>query len=521
MGYWSLVRGLVVSRRRQISLIFLVSILLLAAFLRLYRISEYMTFLGDEGRDALVVMRMIVDHKFTLLGPNASVGGFFLGPIYYYFMLPFMWAWRLDPSGPAVMVALFGVATVYLVYRVGKDFIDELTGLIAASLYALSPIVISYSRSSWNPNPVPFFSLLLIYFLWQMVVVKRWEKLFWVGLVVGIGLQLHYLFLFLLPIVMVWIIIFGPRKILLPYIFGLSGFVVGFAPFLLFELRHGFPNLIAISRFIVAGKETGLAAGNFLQNLTDVPFRLFSRLVFRFPTPDRFTAYQPWLLSVWRMGTWTVIISSLASLIGNIRRFKKIGQAKSRAAALLLLWFTVIVLLFGFYKKAIYEYYFGIFFPFPFLATAAVFSYFIRSKHLVWIGIILWLGVGYLNWAGRPFIHPPNNQYAQMRRIAQAAYEMTGGRQYNFALITDGNSDHVYRFFFELWGNKPVTIENTDIDPTRRSVTEQLIVICENPACQPLGHPLWEVAGFGRAEILREQSVPFVKIFQLVHYKEE
>src|SRR3989304_5159037 len=100
----------------------LLTILLAGAFLRLYKIADYMTFLGDEGRDVLVVKRMIVDHKFTLLGPTASVGGFFLGPIYYYFMLPFLFLWRLDPVGPAVMVALFGIATIYLVYRVGKDF---------------------------------------------------------------------------------------------------------------------------------------------------------------------------------------------------------------------------------------------------------------------------------------------------------------------------------------------------------------------------------------------------------------
>lgn len=110
-------------------------ILLLGAYLRLYRISEYMTFLGDEGRDMLVIKHMIVDHKFTLLGPTASVGGFFLGPVYYYFMLPFVWISGLNPAGAAVMVALFGIATIYVVYRLGRDVCDEWVGLTAASLY--------------------------------------------------------------------------------------------------------------------------------------------------------------------------------------------------------------------------------------------------------------------------------------------------------------------------------------------------------------------------------------------------
>ena len=61
----------------------LVLILGLAAFLRLYKIQDYMTFLGDEGRDVLVAYNILHGH-LTLLGPTSSVGGFFLGPIYSY-----------------------------------------------------------------------------------------------------------------------------------------------------------------------------------------------------------------------------------------------------------------------------------------------------------------------------------------------------------------------------------------------------------------------------------------------------
>jgi hypothetical protein len=39
--------------KKRLPLILLVLILLLSAFLRLYKISDYMTFLGDEGRDVL------------------------------------------------------------------------------------------------------------------------------------------------------------------------------------------------------------------------------------------------------------------------------------------------------------------------------------------------------------------------------------------------------------------------------------------------------------------------------------
>src|SRR5438105_6939671 len=113
------------------STILLFFILVLAAFLRLYRIGDYMTFLGDEGRDVLVVYNILHGH-FTLLGPTSSVGGFFLGPVYYYFMVPFLYLFNYNPVGPAVMVGLFGILTVWFVYKIGKEFFSIEVGLISA-----------------------------------------------------------------------------------------------------------------------------------------------------------------------------------------------------------------------------------------------------------------------------------------------------------------------------------------------------------------------------------------------------
>src|SRR3989344_4823774 len=141
-------------------------ILLFAAFLRLYKIGAYMNFLGDEGRDMIAIYE-ILHGNLTLLGPASSVGGLFLGPIYYYFAAPFLFLSRYDPVGPSIMAALFGVASVFLVYKIGKEFFGEGAGIIASLLYAISPVVIIYSRSSWSPNIVPFFSIATLYLMFK------------------------------------------------------------------------------------------------------------------------------------------------------------------------------------------------------------------------------------------------------------------------------------------------------------------------------------------------------------------
>ena len=70
----------------------------------------------------------------------------------------------------------------------------------------------------------------------------------------------------------------------------------------------------------------------------------------------------------------------------------------------------------------------------------------------------------------------------------------------------------------KLEGKDPTVIQNPYLDPKRQTVTDQLFVICEDPSCKPLGNSLWEVAGFGRAEIEQEWNVSVVKVYKLIHY---
>ena len=503
-----------------ICLLPIICILILAAYLRLYRIADYMTFLGDEGRDVLVVKRMIVDHKFTLLGPTASVGGFFMGPVYYYFMVPFLWAWNLSPVGPAVMVALFGIATVFLVYYVGKLWFSKPVALIASLLYAISPITIAYSRSSWNPNIVPFFALLSVYLLGKAILTNRFKFLFWVGLCAGIGVQLHYTYLFLILTEGVLIASQYRKLKITDIVYLVLGFILGFSPFLAFEFRHGFTNSRAILEFVFAGKDTGFQWNQFIGNIQDVTTRLFGRFIIRIPDPNMLGGIPHAIRQTWLVGQSLLTVGGLIALLTLGIRSKKTGNQRGMTVFLILLsWLVIPLFFFGIYKKNIYDYYFGIFYPIPFYLTAMLIVDVLNIRHIgKVVGIAAIIGFSLFNWQGRPFIYEPNRQLAQVELISQTVLEKAEGKPFNFALITGGNSDHAYRYFFEIWNKKPVVIENADIDPKRSTVTEQLLIVCEDTSCQPLGNSLWEVAGFGRAEIAGVWDVSVVKIYRLVPY---
>lgn len=482
----------------------LLGILLLAALLRFYRIRDYLVFLGDEGRDVLVVKRILVDHFYTLLGPVTSVGGMYLGPIYYYFMAPFLWFFHLDPLGPAVMIGLLSLSTIYLMYRYAQKYLDTTTGLIAALLYATSPLVIIYSRSSWNPNAVPFFAMLIIFCLTQAIHEKAIRWVFFVGLAFGIIIQLHYLALLFLGVFIGVFLYFRPswRIKQLGVFFG--GASLTFSPFILFELRHKFPNTYTIFRFVThSGKDAPFSLGSFLTTAGEVLTRLFWKLV----------VVENLLLT--KLAMFGAVVFIILFFLRKTRSDAQIRQA----LPVLLIWLIAGLIAYGLYTGAIYDYYFVPLFPLPFLLAGFILSKLFKMGVFTKVAaatLVLLLVLTH-------FLHSPHGQEAnrllnQTEIIARLALSLTDDRPYNFALISNGNSDHAYRYFFELWDKKPVTIQNQVVDSSRESVTDQLIVICESRDCQPLGNSLWEIAGFGRAEIVSQWDLYTVKVFKLIRF---
>lgn len=530
--------------RKNINII-LFAILLIAACMRLYRIQDYMTFLGDEGRDVLVAYNILHGH-FTLLGPTASVGGFYFGPIYYYFMAPALFLAGYNPVGPAVMIAIIGIATVWLVYKIGREFFGIAVGLLASLFYAISPVVIAYSRSSWNPNPIPFFSLLVLWFTYKGVQKthsknKPNEKQsFWqsakkdfllAGIFLGIAVELHFIVAILGAIVIMYVLTvklghikFETIKIVLKeYLWLGIGFFIGWLPYLGFEVRHGFPNTRSVIGFVFHSDKISSDNGNFFMIVANVFFRLFARLIAAFPPPDQVANYkQPVTLTIWTTFVLVLAGAAIVLLIRQIIIAYIKRQGKLSQFALILLWLFFGILFFGIYKRQIYDYYFGFMFPLPFLLVANVII-FLWRQHIAakLVSIIVLVTLLILNLQGIPFRYQPNKQLQQMETIAKFVDNKTDGKPFNFALITGGNSDHAYRYFFTLWGHEPVTIQNAAVDPKRTTVTDQLFVVCESLPCKPLGNPLFEIAGFGRADIADHWNVSVVEVYKLIHYKEK
>lgn len=499
-----------------------------AAIIRLYKISEYMNFLGDEGRDALAVYNILHGHP-TLLGPAASVGGFYYGPFYFYFIAPFYLLFNYDPVGASVLVALIGVLTIWLLYKVGSEFFSKPAALIAAFLYTIAPIVIVYSRSSWNPNVTPLFSLLTMYTLYQALKKNNWLLFLLCGLLFGLDIQLHYTELFIGLAIFLSVIFwrfFRQKKSLVSklihvikddvYLF--IGFLIGFSPFLAFEARHQFLNIRNIITFVFGSQQKGdVIQMSPLASIWDALFRLFARIASNFPASGDFHYYVPTMITIWY---WSIIgiigLSFIAFFLTYKNAYRK-NEQQFRQLTIFLLWVVCSLLFFAIYKKSTYDYYLENIFTVPFLLVSNA-IYFIWQKKIIGkvFALFCFVFLVGVNLYGFPLRYPPIGYLTRTKDVSRAVFEKSGGKPFNFALITASNSDHAYRYFFTLWGNAPVTIENSQNDPERRTVTKQLLVVCEEVPCMPLNDPLWEIAGFGQAKIAGKWFVGGREIYKLI-----
>jgi 4-amino-4-deoxy-L-arabinose transferase-like glycosyltransferase len=515
-------------KANKLEFFLIISVLLIGAYLRLYRISEYMTFLGDEGRDAIIVRRLLVNFDPILIGPGTSIGNMYLGPLYYYLMAPALLFANFSPVGPSIMVAILSIATIWLVWFIAREWFPKekskenglkslnIGALFAALLYAIAPVVIVYSRSSWNPNVMPFFALLAVYSIWKVWQDKKYNWLVITGISAAFILQSHYLGLLLLPVLgLFWALTWlnnkktkSKDKIFLKRTL-LAGIIFAFlmSPLLIFDIRHGWINFQAMETFFT-DRQTTVSAR---------PWSGIPKLGIIFEdVVNRLVAGTDENVGYW----YTRIFALLIGLI-TFQLIRKGIKTKTHAAYfLLVVWLGFSLIGLSAYKQHIYDHYYGIFFPALFILAGGALQYLWNTNYKsgkIIAGLIL-LPLILASLQNNPLKHPPNRQMQRSDEVAIKIIEEAGGAKFNFAVIAERNYEGAYQYFLER-RNAPFVI----IDPLRidETLAEQLFVVCEMPKekCEPTTNPKSEVANFGWSKVDGEWEVSGTNLFKLVHTK--
>jgi len=311
-------------------------IFFLALFLRTYRLSDFVAYHQDQVRDLVFIKEHFQNKNFIFLGPKASVGDFFLPPFWYYLMAS-VYPFSQSPVAPALLVAILNSLSVLLVYFFVNDFINRKTAVYSSLLMAVSPFLIEYSRFAWNPNPIPFFEMAALYFLYCYLFKNKPNFFYPAVIMANLVFQLHYQGFMLVAAVYIFPIIKKDWKRL---IFSVFIFILLLSPFFFNEITKGYPNITQIFAFLsktTAGRSYGLA--NSIKAFANDYPEFLSRTVF--------FGYRP-------LGILFSILSYYI-LINNFFKYKN-QKLITPLSALNLIFFILLLTLFA-YRQWIVPYY--------------------------------------------------------------------------------------------------------------------------------------------------------------------
>jgi len=497
----------------KLEMISLLIILTIGAYFRLNRISEYMTFLGDEGRDVIVVRRLLTDLDPILVGPGTSIGNMYLGPLYYYMMAPALLLAGFSPAGPAIMIALLGIVTIAFVWWVGRLWFGKIAGLIASVLYAIIPTIIIYSRSSWNPNIMPFFSLLCIYGIWEFWQEKKYKWLVITSISFAFVLQSHYLGLLLAPVIAFFAFLSLLRakkeQDKADYIkhsaISLAIFVLLMSPLVIFDARHGWNNFSSMKKFFTE-RQTTVSARPWtaFPKLPIIVNKISTRLI---------TGYNEGL-NKWMLPTMALISAYV------FISYKRIDKKKLNAYFLIFIWLTVALIGLGVYKQEIYDHYYGFFYAAPLLLIGGLLDNIIRKNKLLSIAAVaLLIPLIKSNLDSNPLHYEPNRQLQRTEAVVKKIDNLSQGEPFNFAVLAERNYEGAYMYFFEMWD---IEAEIAIADKLDETLKDKLFVVCELPRekCQPEASDRPEITNFGWLDKVADWEYEGVIILKYIHPKE-
>lgn len=450
--------------------------------------------MGDQGRDAIIVKRIISLEHFPAIGAPTSIGQVYLGPFYYYFISPWLLFFNYQPIGLAFGVAFFSSLYLFVNYLITKELFDKKIALISTILLSFSSVLIDFSRFSWNPNLLPFFTLLTVYFLIKSLETNKWYYFALLGAFLSFSIQLHYLALFLIPPALA---IFAAdlmkkikqskivtMKLFTNYLFMLFSFIFFSSPLIIFDLRHNFLNS---KLFIALFKSSGTDLITKFDSLFNSFY--FLNIYSLNVTLNKFFVYILFFCLI-------VIFISLLKIKSNLKT--------------ILFIFLLTIFGMSLYNGPKHPHYFGILYPIYYV----IISYFlVMPEKIFWkkfIVIVFVTGFIFLNFQRYPYFKSsPNNQILLAQNIAQKISDNITKKKYTVTALPEKYSDSTYRYFLEVWGERPIEKDSLD-------KADELFVVCEKKCDPIIGNPQWDIAYFAPNKIIGEWKVNGVKIYKLI-----
>ena len=196
--------------------IILISILVLAAFLRIYNLGSFPALNADEaaiGYNAYSLLETGKDEHGNSWPVHFQSFNDFKPGGYFYLVLPFVKLLGLNEWAVRLPSALIGIFTVLLVYLLVKElFKDETLALTSSFFLSISPWHIHFSRGGWEVNTATF--LMVLGFRLFIKSVKKPKLLILSSLFFVLSLYVYHAARIIAPLLVIGLMLIYRKKVL-------------------------------------------------------------------------------------------------------------------------------------------------------------------------------------------------------------------------------------------------------------------------------------------------------------------
>ena len=145
------------------------AVVILGFFLRIYNSTAGMPFIGDQAWFYLSARDMLLTGHVPLVGIVSSHPWLHQGALWTYMLGVGFWIFGFSPFVGIYISVFLGVLGILGMYGLGSMMFSPRVGVIAAALFATSPLVIASDRMPYHTSPIPLFVIIFIYFLYRWV----------------------------------------------------------------------------------------------------------------------------------------------------------------------------------------------------------------------------------------------------------------------------------------------------------------------------------------------------------------
>jgi hypothetical protein len=234
--------------RPSLKIILAILFLAIGLFLRIWPGTEYMLYTYDQARDVLAAETILNGH-LKIVGPQTDIPGLFHGPLSYYIeAIPY----RLLGGLPnALYFHIFAnLLTLIPLYFLAKYlFENKKAALLSCFIFLISFEQVSYAR--WLSHASLIIPTLTLFYLglYMMLIGKRWGVII-AAIGAGLAVQLELLMGYVLPVGLIFLLIFHPKLNRKNIFFGILIIFLFVSSYLAAEFKFNFTGVKGFLSYI-------------------------------------------------------------------------------------------------------------------------------------------------------------------------------------------------------------------------------------------------------------------------------